>query len=154
MSTRDQKIKDIYGEPGDEKNLVSMVVPYPMKLSWYIKTIVTKIRCHKKIAEPLKKVFDEILTHYGLEKIKELKLDIFGGCYNFRPVRGGTNLSKHSWGIAIDLDPENNQLKWGKDKASFAKPEYKFMIDTFYKHGFESLGVEKNMDYMHFQIKI
>jgi hypothetical protein len=79
-------------------------------------------------------------------------IDLFGGCFAFRAMRGGSEWSRHSWGIAIDLDPERNKLKETKRTARFAKDEYKPMIDIFYKHGFISLGVEKDYDWMHFEI--
>lgn len=151
MLTQDQIIHK-YGNPGDESNLITIDLPYPMRVAWDLNTTVNKMRCHKLIAPNLKAVFEEILAHYGLPEIQRLGIDLYGGCYNFRKMRGGTSWSRHSWAIAIDLDPERNSLKSTSKTAKFAKPEYKAMIDIFYKHGFMSLGREKNYDWMHFEI--
>lgn len=144
-----------YGKPSQDgrEYLVTIKLPYPMRLAWDLKTKVTKISCHHKISDRLLSVFKDILATYGYEKIVELGIDIFGGCFNYRQMRGGTDFSKHSWAIAIDLDPERNQLKETSATARFAKPEYKPMIDIFYKYGFISLGREKNYDWMHFETK-
>jgi hypothetical protein len=143
-----------YGKPTQKgEYLVSIDLPYPMRLAWDLKTTVNKMRCHKLVADNFKKVFLELKEVYGYKKLKELGIDLFGGCFNFRAMRGGSDYSRHSWGIAIDLDPERNQLKETSKTARFARPEYKAMIDIFYKHGFVSLGREKNYDWMHFEIK-
>jgi hypothetical protein len=110
------------------------------------------MRCHTLVADAFSKVFNELLATYGYDKIVELGIDLYGGCFAFRKMRGGSDWSRHSWGIAIDLDPERNKLKESGLTARFARPEYKPMIDIFYKHGFKSLGVEKNYDWMHFEI--
>jgi len=153
MITTETLIKK-YGKPDPNGGyLVSIDLPYPMRLAWDKKTTVNKMRCHKLVANKFKAVFAELLEVYGLEKIQELGIDLFGGCFNLRVMRGGSDYSRHSWGVAIDLDPERNLLKETSKTARFARPEYKKMIDIFYKHGFVSLGREKNYDWMHFEIK-
>lgn len=149
----DEQIISKYGNPGDHTNITIITLPYPMRIAWDTNMIVTKIQCHKLIATPLLNVFNDLLNTYGLKKIQELGIDLYGGCVNVRLQRGSkTKWSRHSWGIAIDLDPSRNQLKWNKDKAQFAKPEYKKMISIFYKNGFLSYGIERNNDFMHFEI--
>lgn len=142
-----------YGKPNQQGSyLTTIQLPYPMRLAWDTKTTVTKMRCHKLVADNFIDTFNEILNYYGLAKIKELGIDLFGGCFNFRQMRGGSDYSRHSWGLAIDLDPERNQLKETAATARFARSEYLPMIEIFYKNGFVNLGVEKNYDWMHFEI--
>jgi len=153
MITTKEAIKR-FGHPNEEGTYLTTIdLPYPMRLAWDKKVIVKTMRCHKLAAENFKGVFTELLEVYGLPNIQELGIDLFGGCFNFRQMRGGSDYSRHSWGIAIDLDPERNLLKETSKTARFARPEYKQMIDIFYKHGFVSLGREKNYDWMHFEIK-
>lgn len=149
----DEKIIEKYGTPGDEDNFIIVTLPYEMRLAFPPYQPVNKIRCHKLVENNLLKVFNELLTVYTEPEIKKLGIDLFGGCVNVRLMRGSkTKWSRHSWGIAIDLDPARNGLKTKKPIAQFSKPEYKPMIDIFYKHGFISYGIEKDFDWMHFEI--
>jgi hypothetical protein len=149
----DQQIIAKYGQPGDTSQLTVITLPYPMRIAWDKKKTVTKMQCHKLVADKFLAVFNELLDLYGLPALQELGIDLFGGCVNMRLMRGSkTKWSRHSWGIAIDLDPERNGLKTPWAKAQFSRPEYKVMLDIFYKHGFFSYGREKNYDAMHFEI--
>lgn len=149
----DAQIIAKYGQPGDPDNLTIIQLPYSMKIAWDLTKTVNKIQCHKLIAPNLKAVFDDLLASYGLAELQRLGIDLFGGCVNVRLQRGSkTKWSRHSWGIAIDLDPARNTLKESAKTARFARPEYKAMNDIFYKHGFIGLGREKNYDWMHFEI--
>lgn len=151
MITQDQLIAK-YGTPNKEGKgyIVQITLPYPM---YYIGKKVTKISCHKLVADQLLAIFNDILEFYGQNAIRDLKIDDYGGCFNYRLMRGGTKLSVHSWGCAIDLNPSRNLLIETSKTARFARMEYKPMIDIFYKHGFVSLGREKNYDWMHFEVK-
>lgn len=150
-----KRLLEKYGQPNEDGTpyLTLIQLPYVMRLAWDKKIVISTMRCHNLVAERFKAVFTEILEVYGINEIKRLGIDLFGGCFNYRLMRGGSELSVHSWGCAIDLDPERNLLKETSKTARFARPEYKAMIDIFYKHGFESLGREKNYDWMHFQVK-
>lgn len=143
-----------YGQPGDTGNLGTIAVPYPMVLAWDRHIVVNRITCHRMVAERLIKIFAAIKDHYGLEKIQELGIDLYGGCYNNRPMRGGTEPSRHAFGVAIDLDPGRNMLHEDHTTARFARPEYSPMIDIFENYGFLSLGREKDFDWMHFETSI
>ncbi len=150
MITQEQLIAK-YGIPNKEGKgyIVQITLPYPM---YYIGKKVTKISCHKLVADKLLAIFNDILDFYGEDAIRDLKIDDYGGCFNYRLMRGGTKLSVHSWGCAIDLNPSRNLLKETSKTARFARIEYQPMIDIFYKHGFVSLGREQNRDWMHFEV--
>ena len=124
-----------------------------MRLAWDTESVVSKMRCHKLVSGRFLAVFNEIHREYGYEKIKELGIDLFGGCFNFRKMRGGDDWSTHSWGIAIDLHPAANSLKTPYSKSLFSKPEYKKLHEIFEKHGFINLGKTKGYDSMHWEIK-
>ena len=142
---------DSYYGPAGDSNLIRMAFPYPMKLAWNTSQKVTSTKCHRNVADSASRIFHEVLKHYGQQRISELRLDYFGGCYNKRAIRGGTKWSMHSWGIAFDFDPIRNQLKWGRDKASFAKPEYDAWWQIWESEGWVSLGRQRNFDWMHVQ---
>jgi hypothetical protein len=142
-----------YGQPNERGTYLTTInLPYPMRIAWDLDTKVTRMRCHKLVADAFLSVFNELLAVYGYERIVELGIDLYGGCFNFRKMRGGSSWSRHAWGIAIDLDPARNTLKETSKTARFARPEYAPMIAIFEKHGFISLGKAKNYDWMHFEI--
>lgn len=135
----------------DTSKLVSIDTPFTLIVAWDVRYKLNKIKVHPVIADPLKAVLQDLLLHYGIDEIKRLRINYFGGCHAFRRKRNSNQWSSHAWAIALDLDPINNQLSYKKNKATFAKPEYKAMIDIFYKHGFYNLGEEEGYDYMHFE---
>ena len=95
----------------ESTNLVMFTPPYPMVLAWDTTVKVKKIRCHKLVAPSLQRVLAGVLAHFGnATEVKRARMDLFGGCYNFRRVSGSGRLSTHAWGAGIDLDPDRNQL--------------------------------------------
>jgi hypothetical protein len=138
-----------YGPKGS--SLVRVQLPYSMKLAWDTSVTVNSFSCHAKVRDSLERVLTNVLSHYGIAEIRRLRLDLFGGCYNERPIRGGTKWSMHSWAIAVDFDPARNKLEWGRDKAAFAAPEYYKWWEFWEEEGWVSLGRMRNFDWMHVQ---
>jgi len=138
-----------FGKVGTNQS--TCVMPYPLVIAWDKRKTVKEFSCHKLVKPALERIFQRTLDHYGYEKIKDLNLHLWGGCLNVRKVRGGSSYSMHSWGIAVDLDPDNNQLKWNSKQATFAKPAYNRFWEFVYDEGAISLGKERDYDWMHLQ---
>lgn len=146
-----QDLERFYGPRGSTANLVSAQSPYPLVIAWDTSKKTNTIRCHKLVKDSIEKVLNDVYQHYGLSEIKRLRLDMYGGCFNDRSVRGGSRPSTHAWGIALDFDPERNQLTWGRDRASFAKADYDDWWNFWEREGWVSLGRTRNFDWMHVQ---
>lgn len=146
---RQKDVPAFFGEVG--KNQTSIDLPYPMWLAWDLRKSIHKMTLHEKVAPSALRVFQRILDHYGRARIDELDIDVFGGSLAVRKMRGGSNWSMHSWGIAIDFDPARNQLKWGRDRATLDNPEYAAFWNFWQDEGWVSLGRAKNFDWMHVQ---
>lgn len=96
--------------------LTTILSPYPMRASWDPKVPITRIRCHRLVAESLRRVLEGVLGLYRTPAgVRKAGMHRFGGCYSFRRVSGTERLSTHAWGARIDLDPARNPLgkAWG-----------------------------------------
>lgn len=131
-------------------NLVSIKPPYRMVLAWDTSKVVKNIRVNKACAESLSRVLAGILGHYGSQAaVEKARMHLYGGCYNFRLKRGGSTLSIHSWGAAIDLDPERNAFGKLWRANSGMMPEA--VVKLFEAEGWEWGGLWSKPDAMHFQ---
>ncbi len=139
-----------YGAMGTNQTMLQF--PYRTVLSYNTSQVVTRTSCHEKCHDPAERVLKRVLDHYGQAEIDRLRLNLFGGCLDVRLMRGSkTTWSIHSWGCAWDWDTANNQLHWGRDKATLAKPAYDVWWRLWEEEGFVSLGRERNYDWMHVQ---
>lgn len=138
-----------YGNVGE--NQVKIDTPYRMVLAWEPETTISKITCHKKVAESLYTVLEDVAANYSEDEIAKHGFNLFGGSLNVRKIRGGNRWSTHSWGIAIDIDPARNGLNTPWREAYLGRPECEAFVECFKDQGWYSLGLEKDYDAMHFQ---
>lgn len=71
-----------------------------------------RFRCHAAVVPYLRAAFAELAARGMLDEIDAADFRRAGGCFNPRLQRGanaGTSVSRHAWGIAIDLDPSTNR---------------------------------------------
>jgi hypothetical protein len=129
-------------EPKWEADCLALVaLPFPLVLSWDQSKSVTQFLCHRDLTGILVDAFGRVQAGGLREKIHS-----FGGCFAFRPQRTGVRLSTHSWGIAIDLNPETNSQGTAGDMDEG-------VIEIFRGAGFAWGGDwgGKSRDPMHFQ---
>ena len=139
--------KSVFGSPGSN-NLVRITPPYQL---WYDGARVSSIAVHKAVAEHVQTVLREVLEHYGLDRIRALGLDQYGGCYNYRKTTAGSSLSMHAWGIALDFCPEKNAYSVKAPEASLSREECRTWWEIWERHGAVSMGRECDKDWMHLQ---
>jgi hypothetical protein len=149
MWPRQRDVERFYGPVG--KNQTMLELPFDMRLAWEKRQKITRFSIHEKVHDSAKRCFERIANEYD-QKARELTgIDLFGGCLNVRKMRGGNAWSMHAWGVAIDLDPARNQLRWNHNKARFALPDCRKLHQIFEDEGWINLGRARDYDWQHFQ---
>ncbi len=138
-------VEKFFGKPGDESNLVTFDFPYP---TYYGGKRVLKGRCHHKVKDSLLRILTEIGKLYGSDRGIIEEAEDYGGIYNFRSKRGGSSLSLHSWGIAIDLDADDNTFRDSWPMRADMPLE---IMECFAREGWTSAGAFWGYDAMHQQ---
>jgi hypothetical protein len=148
----------IYGNPTgvdghasptwESRNLTYVYPPFPMRMG---DIPITRVKVHKLVAGELDSILKEIWAgcNEDIETIKKLHIDRYSGAYNYRAKRGGSSLSMHAYGVAIDFDASNNMM--GKP-GGFFKQDH-ILVKTFKKYGWTWGGdwSGKSYDPQHFQ---
>lgn len=145
--------------------------------------LVGELICHQMIADDLLAIFRALYeAHYPIERM--VLIEEFGAddnrsmeannssAFNFRPMVGSTKLSKHSYGLAIDINPRYNPYVKRTAERVIIEPAsgapyvdresdfpYKIEADDlcvrlFKEHGFTWGGDWRSLkDYQHFEIE-
>jgi hypothetical protein len=116
------------------------------------------MRVNKNCANSLTKVLGSIWIESGKRQsiIHDWGMDLFGGAYNYRLMRGSSKLSTHAWGCAVDFDPARNGLG---DYTPILLPSHPVAVifkSEGWVHGADWNGNlkvmdERRPDAMHFQ---
>ncbi len=123
-------IKDRFGEfayrrgPGDEfeqdpawqaANLVTVDLP-----------IIGTARCHRLVVDALVGAFEEVVSANLAGLVDP---EGFAGCWNARTTRAGTSVSRHAWGVALDLN-------FGANPTGLASVQDPRLVAIFARWGF------------------
>lgn len=146
---------EFYGDPSHPhfqvEELTTFTPPWAMSYKGDDGKVspVRRFQVHRKTFLAMTMAFADIWAHYGRSQqaIEAIGLHWYGGCFNYRPVRGSSRLSCHAFAAAIDLDPEHNPMNRGH-LSKMAQP----VVDAFKKQGaFWGGDFISRQDPMHFQ---
>lgn len=132
----------------ESANLIRVTPPFVLK---YMGKPVKTVTVHKKCADSLLRVLNNIweTASFRQSLIDEWGMSTFGGAYNYRLMRGGSRLSMHAYGCALDFDPDRNAM--GDTTPKFL--DFPWVIRSFEKEGWVWGGrwSGRSCDGMHFQ---
>lgn len=111
--------------------------------------IVGSVTCNTTVARAAASALQDLVDTGLGSLIHKTDSRKFGGCFTARVTRSltgnsGHNLSRHTWGAAIDLNPTDNPYG-GPSKMD------QRVIDAFHRHGFVWGGTFIVPDPMHFE---
>lgn len=128
-----------YGVPSDHAKWMTLWdVPSELEIG----VIPKRIFCNTDLILPLQNAFRSLIDTGSVGELKT-----WDGCFNIRTIRGSTTeMSLHSWGIAIDVNAfENGMGKIPRLSDSF--------VQCFKVNGFDWGGDFHYPDGMHFQLR-
>lgn len=154
-----KKLKEVFGDPFEdrltfERNfMVLLLVPEEIRMK--IPVLPQKIYINKVAAPKLLAAFREIIRS-GLQN----EIKTYDGCFVIRRQRQSNVISRHSYGIAIDLNAAWNPLIRGvksEDHAALRKKHVQWsekFLDCWRKTGWVcGADWRTSIDGMHFEIK-
>jgi hypothetical protein len=186
-----QRLINLFGNPAGKdgkvnqkwyvEHITSVDPPFPL---FYDGKPVRSVRVHVLVAQSFQKAMSAIPVkvraiakeEYGYEhdskwydaKVAELihtaGVDLWGGSYEFRKMRGSDTISNHSLAIAIDSDPGHNalgtegrygraiRLRSAKKTLDISDRVRCAVVDSFEEHGWTWGGrFKRRKDPMHFE---
>lgn len=134
-------------------NLTQVLIPQLTGVDTYGGKFSGRVTCHNKIVVPLTNAFQAI-EDAGLKHL----LLFWGGSWvpRYKGWDASQSLSSHSWGIALDLNPQwnaYNRAPAGFNERGTLRP----LVAIFEAHGFAWGGwwgnalTKKGKDGMHFE---
>ena len=103
--------------------------------------------CHRRVVPYIRSVIADLEQSGLIGLIDPTDFQLAGGCWNPRLIRGGDKgfaLSRHAWGIAIDINPSTNRYQ-----GDVSLPEA--FGETFREWGFAWGAGWLSPDGMHFE---
>lgn len=148
-----QSLVEFYGDPRNggwsDKNLTQISPPWRMYLSWDTAHTIPHFAIHRKCLASLQEIFNAIWiwAEQSQDVVERHHLHLWGGAYNYRPIRGSSRLSCHAFGAAIDIAPDTNGMN--THHLSNMPPE---VVQMFKARGWYWGGdFHSRQDPMHFQ---
>ena len=161
-----QSLCDFYGQPWkitsagvvfdplfERAHIQRIAAPYPLYMG---EAKIVQIAVNKRCADSLFRILTKIGKNLSMQERKDWGLDLYGGCFNQRAIRGTkgpmtvNKVSLHAYGAAIDLAAPLNPLGAFYDPAKRMMPHQ--VIEIFKAEGWAWGGDFKTRpDCMHFQ---